>query len=247
MSRTLSEKQLVKRKRILASFSLVVMLCVLVVLTYFLGIRFSRIAKSGEDFRDFIQSYGTFGVFVALGIQILQVFVALIPGEFVEIGMGYAYGWLYGTVLSVVGVAVGSAIIFLLVKKLGIRFVEVFVSSDRINELKFIRSEEKLRRLTFFVFFIPGTPKDLLTYFIGLTRMTLKEFLTITLFARIPSVASSTIGGNLLGESRYIEAALLFVATAAVSIGGMYLYNIIITKLKEKHAKRVSRFSRKTK
>ncbi len=244
MSRALSEKQLIKRKRIYASFSLAAMLCVLVVLTYFLGVRFAAIAKTGEDFRDFIQGYGVFGVFVALGIQILQVFVALIPGEFVEIGMGYAYGWLYGTILSLAGVAIGSSLIFLLVKKFGIRFVEVFVSADKINQLKFIRGEKKLRRVTFLVFFIPGTPKDLLTYFVGLTRMSLKEFLTLTLFARIPSVASSTVGGNLMGDKRYIEAALLFLITAAISIGGMYLYNAIIKKLKEKHLKRVGLFAK---
>lgn len=244
MSRTLSEKQLLKRKRIFASFSLFAFLCVLIVLTYFLGLRFARIAKTGEEFRDFIQSYGAMGIFVALGIQIIQVFIALIPGEFVEIGVGYAYGWFYGTLLSLAGVAISSSFIFLLVKKYGIRFVEIFVSTDKINQLKFIRSEEKLRFITFLVFFIPGTPKDLLTYFIGLTRMSLKEFLTLTLFARIPSVASSTVGGNLIVEGRYLGAALLFIVTAVISIGGIYLYNLIIHKLKEKHLKIRKKFEK---
>lgn len=243
MSKALSEKQHLRRKRAVALVSFAVVVCVLLFLTYFLIVRFSRIARSGEEFRDFIQSYGAFGVFVALGIQVLQVFIAIIPGEFVEIGMGYAYGWLEATILSLGGVAIGSAFIFILVKKFGIRFVELFVSTDKINQLKFIRSEEKLKRFTFLLYFLPGTPKDLITYFIGLTRMSLKDFLGITIFARIPSVASSTIGGNLIGEKHYLEAVILFLATAAVSLLGMYVYKRVIKKLIQKH-KENGRFSK---
>ena len=91
------------------------------------------------------------------------------------------------------------------------------------------------------MFFIPGTPKDLITYFIGLTRISLKDFLAITLFARIPSVVSSTVGGNFIGEKRYIEAVILFVVTAFVSLIGIKLYNILLKKIKEK-AKRIKSF-----
>ncbi len=241
MKKTPSEEKLIKRKRIFALISFAVLLCVISFLTYFLIVRFSKIAASGEEFNDFIKGYGTYGAFVAIGIQSLQVLIALIPGEFVEIGMGYAYGWFEATLYSILGVAIGSSLIFLLVKKFGIRFVEIFVSSDKINELKFIRSEEKLKRLTFILFFIPGTPKDLITYFIGLTRISLKDFLAITLFARIPSVVSSTVGGNFIGEKRYVEAVILFVVTAFVSLIGIKLYNILLKKIKEK-AKRIKSF-----
>lgn len=241
MKTTPGEKTLLKRKRIFALISFAVLLCVISFLTYFLIVRFSKIAKTGEEFRDFIKGYGTYGAFVAIGIQTLQVLIALIPGEFVEIGMGYAYGWFEATLFSLVGVAIGSSLIFLLVKKFGIRFVEIFVSRDKINELKFIRSEEKLKRLTFILFFIPGTPKDLLTYFIGLTRMSLKDFLGITLFARITSLVSSTVGGNFIGEKRYIEAVVLFIITGIVSLLGIKLYNVLLKKISEK-ARRIKRF-----
>ena len=238
VKRTLNEEKLLRRKRIFTLISVLIVFCLVSFLTYFLIIRFSKIAKSGEEFRDFIALYGTYGAFVAIGIQALQVFIALIPGEFVEIGMGYAYGWFEATLYSMVGVAIGSSLIFLLVKKFGIRLVEIFVSTDKINELKFISSEEKLNRLTFILFFIPGTPKDLITYFIGLTRMTLKDFLGITLFARIPSLVSSTVGGNFIGDKRYMEAVILFVVTGIISLIGLKLYNLLMKKLEAKAKKR---------
>ena len=238
VKKTPDENKQLKRKRIFTVISVLVVLCLASFLTYFLAVRFSKIAKSGEEFRDFIQSYGAYGTLIAVGIQVLQVFIALIPGEFVEIGMGYAYGWFEASVLSLFGVAVGSAMIFALVKKFGIRLVEIFVSTDKINQLKFISSEEKLNRLTFILYFVPGTPKDLLTYFIGLTRMTLKDFLGVTIFARIPSVVSSTVGGNLIGNGEYLKAVILFAVTAAVSLAGLKLYSVVMKKLQEKAKKR---------
>lgn len=229
-----SAEKLVKRKRLFAVFSIVVIIAIIAFLTYFLAVRFMKIASSDVEFRDFIQGYGAYGIFVAIGLQVLQVFVALIPGEVVEIGLGFAYGWFGGTLVCLIGVAIGSMLIFLLVKKFGIRLVEIFVSVDKINELKFINNEHKLHRLTFILYFIPGTPKDLITYFIGLTRMTLSEFLTITIFARIPTVVSSTVGGNLIGNGHYVKAVVLFVVTAVVSLIGLKLYNIIMQKVKKK-------------
>lgn len=234
MKQTPAELKQKKRKRIVGVVSVVTVLLLSLFLSYFLILKFSKIAKTGEEFRDYIQSFGAWGVFVAVGIQILQVFIALIPGEFVEIGMGYAYGWLNGTLLSLLGVAIGSTMIFVLVKKYGIRLVELFVSADKINNLKFIKSEEKLNRLTFILFFIPGTPKDLLTYFVGLTRMSLKDFLGITIFARIPSVVSSTVGGNFIGDGKYVEAVVLFALTAIVSLLGIKIYKSIVSKLESK-------------
>ena len=224
-----------KRKRIFACLSLLVVLIIIAFLTYFLGIRFMSIASDGVGFKDFIQSYGTYGIFVAVGIQIIQVFIALIPGEVVEVGIGFAYGWFWGSLVCLGGVTVGSALIFLLVKRFGIKILEYFMSTDKINDLRIINSEERLKRLTFLLYFIPGTPKDLLTYFFGLTRMTLKEFLTITIFARIPTVLSSTVGGNLIGSGHYFRAIALFVIIALLSFLGLKAYRTVIRKLKKKH------------
>ncbi len=233
-----NDKKLLKKKRIIAVVSLIIVLALAGLLTYLFGIKFGRVATNGVEFDEYIKSFGYFGWLVAVGIQILQVVIALIPGEVVEIGMGYAYGWLWGTLLCMLGVAIGSSGIFLLVKKYGIRFVELFVDSDKINQLKFINSEKKLKRTTFILFFIPGTPKDLLTYFIGLTRINLGEFLGITLIARIPSVVSSTIGGNFMGRQQYLEAIILFVVTAIISLIGIGVYNKIVEKKKIRVSKK---------
>ncbi len=220
----------VTRRRILAVCSLVVVLAFFTWLTVFLWKRFAALGDDPEEFKAFVDGYGWKGWLVALGIQMVQVVVSFIPGEVIEVGIGYAFGALEGTLLCLLGVGLASAPVFLLVKSLGVKAVELFVSRDKIDSLRFINSEKRLKRLVFLLYFIPGTPKDLFTYFVGLTRIRLHEFLIISLIARIPSVVSSTIGGNLIQKGDYVSAILLFVITGAVSLGGMLLYNHIRDK-----------------
>ena len=79
---------------------------------------------------------------------------------------------------------------------------------------------------------IPGTPKDLVCYYAGLTDMKLYEWIYISLFARIPSIVTSTVSGNFLGVKCYLKAIILMVITSVICIGGMILY-YKITKYKE--------------
>ena len=221
------------RRRILGLVSLAVVIALFGWLTYFIMTKFLAFNNNPEEFKAFIDSYGWKGRFVALGIQVLQIVIALIPGELVEVGTGYAFGAVEGTLICMIGVALASSMVFLLTRFLGVKLVEIFISREKIDELRFINSEEKLKRMIFLLFFIPGTPKDLLTYFAGLTRIKLHEFLIISMLARIPSLVSSTIGGHFIGQSQYLEAVILFVITGIVSLIGMKVYSIIVKKHKK--------------
>lgn len=221
-----------KTKKILAILSLAVVIILALLATLFVWKWLSSFSEEG--FRDYIRSFGPWGWLVLFGVQFLQVFIALIPGEVVETAAGYAFGPLWGTIICYAGVAAASALIFFLTRRFGIRLVEVFVSREKINELKFINTSKKRNFLIFILFFIPGTPKDLITYFAGLTDIKITEFLCISLVARFPSVISSTFGGHLLGEGQYIHALLLYGITGAVSIAGLLIYNKIIKSRQEK-------------
>lgn len=227
-----------RAKRILGIISLCIVLLLFALISYFVIYKFFAFGASATSFEAFIEGYGLWGRFVALGIQFLQVFIAIIPGEFVEVGLGLSFGFIEGTILCLLGVGLASWIIFFLVKKWGVKFVELFISRDKIDSLRFINSEKKLNTLVFVLFLIPGTPKDLLTYFVPLTRMKVSEFLLISMFARIPSVVSSTIGGDFFGNGKYLEGILLFLITGAISLLGIILYRKILAKHRERKAKK---------
>ena len=202
--------------------------------TYFVGAPMVRFVSEPQKFREWVQSHGVWSRVAFIGMTVFQVVIALVPGEPFEIGAGYAFGAFEGTLLCVAGITLGSAAVFLIVKKFGQRAVEVFFSYDKIKSLKFLQNEKKLDVIMFTVFFLPGTPKDLLTYFAGLTEMKFSKLIIITTVARLPSVITSTVGGSALGVKRYELAAIVFVATLAVSLAGLMIYNAICRKRNKK-------------
>lgn len=224
----MDNKSYERRRKWLSGISLVVVGILAVLATLFIWNWLSSFSQ--DDFRAYIQSFGAMGWLVLLGLQFLQVFIALIPGELLETAAGYAFGPVMGTLLCYVGVALASALVFVLTRRFGVKLVEVFISREKINELGFINTERKRNVLIFLMFFIPGTPKDLLTYFVGLTDIKLSTFLIISLVARIPSVLSSTVGGHLLGEGQYGGAIWLYGITGAVSLVGILIYNAIVKR-----------------
>lgn len=217
-----------RRRKLRAGISLV-LTAVLAAAVTLLVCRWLR-SFSQEGFRDYLRSFGPWGWVVLLGLQFLQVFVALIPGELLETAAGFTYGPVWGTVLCYVGVAAASAVVFALVKRFGIKLVEIFISREKITEHRFLNTEQKRDGLIFLLFFIPGTPKDLLTYFVALTDMPLGRFLILTLIARIPSVLTSTVGGHLLGTEKYWAAVILYGITGIVSLVGIVIYNRILKR-----------------
>ena len=216
-----------RRKKQVALFCLGAALAVTGLIFWFVGRPMLQFVSQPELFRDWVDGHGVFGRLAFLGMMMFQVFVAIIPGEPLEIGAGYAFGVLEGTALCLLATTLASGVIFLIVKKYGMKFVTLFVAEEKIRSLKFLRNTRRLEFIVFLLFFIPGTPKDVLTYMVGLTPMKLRVWLLITTVARIPSVVTSTVGGDALGTQEYLFAVTVFVATAAVSGLGVLLYRAI--------------------
>ena len=192
-----------------------------------------------EQFQTWVKERGFWGCAAYVGMCVLQVIIAIIPGEPFEIAGGYAFGWLGGTLLSILGATLGSAATFSFVKRFGKRAAHFLASREKVSKLSFLQDEKKLHLVTFILFFLPGTPKDLLTYCAALTPMKLGEFLLISAVARVPSVITSTIGGHALVNRRYYFAVAIFAATFAVSALGLWLYNRYTARKRQK--KRASR------
>ncbi len=220
----LSEKQ----KKIIASAVFILFLIFCGVVGWFIGRPMIEFVSSPEAFRIWVKSHGIWGEIAFIGMTVFQVVIALVPGEPLEIGAGYAFGAIKGTILCVIGIALGSFIVFTLVKRFGIRLVEVFFSLEKIRSLKILQKSKKRDLLMFLVFFLPGTPKDLITYFAGLTDVKISNFVLLATFARLPSIITSTIGGSALGVEKYKTAIIVFASTVLISGIGWVVYNFII-------------------
>lgn len=205
-------------------FAIIVALIFIAAVGYLVGKPMIEFVREPERFRAWVDSSGFVSRVIFVGMVIFQLIIALIPGEPLEMGAGYAFGAVEGTILCIIGCVIGSALVFLFVRRFGVKLVEVFFPREKIRSLRFLQDSRRLNLLTFIVFFIPGTPKDLLSYFIGLTDMKLGTWLFITAVARIPSIVTSTVTGDALGLKDYQFALIAFGVTLALSLAGILVY-----------------------
>ena len=169
-----------------------------------------------QAFQERVNASGFLGVLMLFGLQFAQIFLFIIPGEPIEILAGVCYGSVWGTVFIMVSAAIISTFIYVLVHKLGRKFIYDFVSKEKIEKIennKIFQNPKTIRFLIFILFFIPGTPKDLLTYIAALLPIKPMEFIIISTIARFPSVISSTWAGASLLEGKWQTSLLIYGVT----------------------------------
>lgn len=218
------------------SFPIIIFVAVMGILTLILWPYVEELAtpEGREEFKVWVDGLGFGGWLVTLGIQLLQIFVALIPGEPVELMLGYVWGPWLGTLTCLIGIFIGTATIFLLVRKFGMKFVSRFVDPEELKRYKFLRDKNKVDITVFILFFIPGTPKDALTYIAPIAPIGAVKYLLIATFARIPSIITSTILGDSIADGKWVLALVVFAITAVISVLGIILGNRYIEHKKNK-------------
>ncbi len=223
-----------KRQRIAYLCGLGIFAAFCLLASYYIGVPMVRFAEEPERFRAWVDRSGIWGRLIFVGMVVLQVIVAFIPGEAMELAAGYAFGAVEGTILSMTGIGIGSWIIFLMVRKFGVGIVEIFFSKKDISQVRFLNSSKKLKVLSFLLMLIPGTPKDFLSYFAGLTKLTRKQWLLIVMTARLPSVLTSTLTGAAAGQRRYTLAVVMLVITLFISLIGLLYYRKVCKEENER-------------
>ena len=216
-----------RQKRWIVGTGIVLFLVLSVLACWFAGRPLIQFAQEPERFRNWVDQQGLWGPLLFMGMIVLQIVVAIIPGEPLEIVAGYAFGALEGTLWCLLGAFAGRLAVFLLVRRFRTRAIEVFFPLDKLQSLRFLQNERRLTFWVFFLFFLPGTPKDLLCYIVGITKLPLRSWLVISAVAPIPSIITSTIGGDALGMGNYAFAALVFGITIVISSLGLLAYRAI--------------------
>lgn len=226
------KKLTVSQQKALGVTAIVIAVIVSILIIWFVGVPLIKFASQPEKFRAWVDAHGLGGRAAYMGMVILQVIVAVLPGEPFEIAAGYAFGAVEGTILCIVASTVGSMIVFLLVRRYGVRLVEVFFSGEKLKSVRFLKTSQKRDFLFMLIFMIPGTPKDLLCYVAGLTDIRPAVWLMICSLGRIPAIITSTVGGDALGTKNYWFAVIVFVVTLAISAAGLLIYNRICNRHK---------------
>lgn len=182
-----------------------------------------------------VRDAGPVGFLILLGLQFLQIVVAFIPGEVVQIAAGLLYGPWLGAFVILLGCIISSAFIFALVHKLGAPFVQSMVPTQYLEKFRKFERTGKLNIIVFILFLIPGLPKDVFTYLVPLTDMRMRTFLLLSNVGRIPGIIVSTYAADGLAEGRFLESAIIFGVAAVIAVLGI-VFRERIMKMLEKHS-----------
>lgn len=226
----LSDKQFEETKHYSKKYAatvLSIISIVLVILTIVGGI---LLYEYIDDLEAYAKEHMVIGSVIFSFVCAFQVVIAFIPGEVVEVAAGVLFGPWWGTLFCLVAETAGSVIVILLVRKFGRRLVESLYPREKIDALPILKDRKKRNTFIFLLFAIPGTPKDFLTYIIGLTKVSIPMYILLTFFARIPSIITSTFAGASISDGRLVQAAVIMAVTAVISGVGYLIYQAIQKK-----------------
>jgi len=152
--------------------------------------------SDAEQVRAWIEGFGAWGPIAIILLQITQALLAPIPGQALQAVAGYLYGPWLGTLYSVIGMAIGSFMTFMLARLFGRPLVVRLVgqkSMDRLDEL--VRKGGA--PFFFLIWLFPFAPDDLACVAAGLTPMPLGQFMVLMTLGRLLGVFVSVwIGAN---------------------------------------------------
>ncbi|MDA8407054.1 MAG: TVP38/TMEM64 family protein [Deltaproteobacteria bacterium] len=171
------------------------------------------IFENRETLRNYVEKWGKAAPVVFIFIQALQVVIAPIPGEFTGAVGGFIFGALPNTIYSTIGLSIGSMAAFLAAKVIGMPLVKYFVSEKSLERFHFL-TERRGAAISLILFAIPGFPKDILSYILGLSPMGVFTFFWVSAIGRIPGTIMLSLSGSAVFEEDWTSLVTLLVVCA---------------------------------
>jgi uncharacterized membrane protein YdjX (TVP38/TMEM64 family) len=183
----------------------------------------------------FLHSFGPLSVLVFIGLQILQVLFAPIPGEVTGFIGGYVYGIFWGTLYSTIGLAIGSWLAFGLSRIFGLPLVERVISAKVINKYDQIMAHQGTW-VAFLLFLIPGFPKDALCYVLGLSHMKTRTFVVITTVGRLLGTLMLSVQGNCVRNNQDMAFFIMLGVSGILFLLGYFFGRKWLNELHKPHS-----------
>jgi uncharacterized membrane protein YdjX (TVP38/TMEM64 family) len=173
-----------------------------------------------EWIRAAVDRTGPYAPLAFVALQATQVVLAPIPGQTLAVVGGYLFGPV-GALYSIVGVAIGSAVVLVLSRRYGRPFVQRVVTDEVLDRFDDFVDQYGLLGLVV-VFSLPTFPDDAICALAGLTAIRLRTILVVLVVARTPTFVLATLVGDGLAGAQYRLVVGILVG-AAVVVAGVYL------------------------
>jgi len=219
----------------------ILIICILAGLSFFFIYHYSTqlwseavksyyVLNDHQRLKQAIDSFGPYSPLAFILLQVVQVVVAPIPGGPIAFLGGYLFGVQAGFIYSMIGLTMGSWLAFTIAGVFEKWLLQKVVSPKKLKKFDYLMEHEGVI-LIFFLFLIPGFPKDALCYILGLTSMSLGFFLIISTIGRIPGALIATLQGAEAFNHQYtiffVLAGISALITLVFYVYGEEIHNLI--------------------
>lgn len=194
---------------------------ILMILISILGVVWMSNPRNQSMLEIWIGKTGIWGWFIIIFLQFVQIVIAPIPAEPIEIISGSIYGVWGGLILNVLGSIPASILVFGIGNKYGKPFLEKIFGKEKIDKITLLNQPDKFEVLSIIILLIPAAPKDIMSYLCGLSSMKKLRFVVIATLARIPSTLMCTMVGDSLHDGEWEFAVMIAVAMVLFAFIGL--------------------------
>lgn len=167
---------------------------------------------------DYIRSFGVYAYIVSFLLMVFQSVAAPIPAFLITFANAIVFGWWKGAILSWTSAMVGAIICFYIARILGRDVVVKLTSNSAISTIE--KYFEKYGSKTILICrLLPFVSFDIVSYFAGLTSISIASFLLATGIGQLPAtIIYSYVGGMLTGGAKLFVTALLILFSLTIFV-----------------------------
>jgi uncharacterized membrane protein YdjX (TVP38/TMEM64 family) len=192
-----------------------------------------------ERLKEWISRFGPLAPLVAIGLQALQVVVAPIPGEVINLADGYLFGVVLGTLYSMIGAGLGTIIAIGLARRFGRPWVVRIVPRAQLEKLD--KAVQRAGPFALFLLFLAPFLPDTLCFLAGLTSISLPTLYLVTIVPRFPKVLAAT----LVGANAHQMTPLQWVIIGSLAVVVAVPLVLFRERIQDAAIRLAGRFSRK--
>lgn len=195
-----------EKRRINALDSITVFGLIVTIAFIFYGYK-SGLFVSTEALKGFLGRFGILADIMFILIQAVQVIIPVIPGALGCLAGVVIFGAVKGFLYNYIGICLGSIIAFLLSRRYGMSFVEKVTKPKLMQKYGSWLNSDKFDKWFAIAIFLPVAPDDFLCYLAGITKISVRKFITIILTGKPFAIAAYSMGLNLI-FIRFIDTVI---------------------------------------
>lgn len=185
-------------------------------------------------FRELLLGSGLWG-YVLLTLLVAASIPLPIPSSVVILAGGYIYGIITGSILSLIGIILGSCFSFYLTRFMGKPFLEKMVDAHHLAHFNHIFQRRGMSAVLI-SYAIPVFPSDAISLFLGITSIRFPAFFTVLLLGHIPRILLTNVLGNDLWEGFSLRTIVVLIFCLAFVLAALFretLKKVFFKELRE--------------